>query len=701
MGRRKEGFTVIELLVIAPIVILTIGAFVTVIVAMTGEVLAARSANTTLYNVQDALNRIEQDIKLSSSFLATSGSTSNNNFALTTGQGFDDATSIFQNASVSNGTMLILNSIATTANPIATSSAYVYAIDPLNACGTANVIQNKPQSMNIVYFVKSGTLWRRTIMQSNYNNTSTGWCNSPWQIPSCTPGYTATFCKTQDIQLVTGLGTTGFTVQYFNGASASIENATANNSGTSDANRAAALLSATTASVAITSTQTVAGRTVSQSANMRASRLDINASALVVPTAAATPSTPVVSATTTAPVTAKFSWPQISGASYYTIDYSTNGGTSWTNGFTNQNTTTYSYTGTHNQTVQVRVSATSTDGTNTYTSTYGTASVTIPLWANLVYQNNWADYQTSSWATGAYTKTSAGLVVLKGLIKNGASGTTIGTLPVGYRPAQNLVFASVSQSANARIDILTNGNVLLVAGSVDVSLESIRFMPSGTTFTNVAPPFSNSWANYSDVNYVITPQYNQDSTTRINLQGMIAGGTVTDGTAMFSMPAGLRPTLYAHLPANECGNYGFFAVDQNSGGSVQAKGGTNCWYSLHTIYYPASRTSSGSTCTTQWCALTLQNSWAYYGSPFSRPEYTKGSDGMVSLKGLLNAGSTSGDTIIATLPAGYRPAQRELIPIISNGALGRLDILPDGTLRFEIGSSAWFSLDNILFMAEQ
>ena len=42
---KSFGFTVVELLVIAPIVILTIGAFVATIVNMTGEVLASRGAN--------------------------------------------------------------------------------------------------------------------------------------------------------------------------------------------------------------------------------------------------------------------------------------------------------------------------------------------------------------------------------------------------------------------------------------------------------------------------------------------------------------------------------------------------------------------------------------------------------------------------------------------------------------------------------
>lgn len=63
-----HGFTIVELLVIAPIVILTITAFISVIVNMTGDVLASRSSNLVAYDIQDALSRIEEDVKLSSTF---------------------------------------------------------------------------------------------------------------------------------------------------------------------------------------------------------------------------------------------------------------------------------------------------------------------------------------------------------------------------------------------------------------------------------------------------------------------------------------------------------------------------------------------------------------------------------------------------------------------------------------------------------
>jgi Tfp pilus assembly protein PilE len=692
----QKGFTIVELMIIAPIVILTIGAFVTVIISMTGDVLVSRTANATLYSIQDSLNRIEQDIKLSSGFLATSGVTSNNGFALQTGQGYDDGTATFKNVSAGNGTMLILNEVATTGNPIVATSGYVYAIDPLNACGSAQVIQNKPQSMNVIYFVKSGTLWRRTVMQSNYANTSTNWCSVPWQLPSCSPGYVASFCKTDDIQLVSGLGTTGFNVQYFNGSGATTENTVASDSsgGVTDAARTAALLPATTASVSLSSTQTTAGRDNTQSATLRATRLDINASSLVVPPVVVMPAAPVVTASTNAPTTAIFSWTAINGATSYTIDYSTDGGGTWTNGFSAQNLTSFTYSGAaHNQTVSVRVSA-----SNSLTSGYGTTSVTIPLWATPVLRNNWSDFG-SGFSTAGYTKTSNGLVVMKGLIKGGTVGQPVATLPVGYRPSQNYRFEGVSNSASALIDIYINGDVYFSLGnSAWASLDNIRFMPASTTFTTISP-LSNSWVNYSNISVTITPSYAAVGSERTEVRAMIANGATADGTTMFSLPVGKSPNQYLHQIANLSG--GDATVGITTTGPVVAKTyASSTWLSIHSIFLNSARTS-GLSCTTQWCSLPLQNSWAFYGSIYGIPEYTKTADGMVYLKGLLAGGSTTADSVIAQLPAGYRPAARLLFANQSNNALARTDIENTGNIRFEFGSNAWFSLDSISFMAEQ
>jgi len=256
----SKGFTIVEILIVAPIVILVIGVFVTAVVNMTGDVLATRASNVLSYNIQDALNRIEQDVDSSSGYLAT------NNITLTSPQGYDDSTASFKNVGA-NGTMLILNTYATTSNPL-NSTSIVYTPSP-NLCGSNLVSQNPPVMMNIIYFVKNGTLWRRVVAPSNY---ATIGCSVPWQQPSCAAGTSGgPFCEAQDTRLVDGIVPgTGFSVGYYTSASSTTANSTASDSGQSDSARQAALQSTNTASVTINAASTVAGRNVSQSGTMRA-----------------------------------------------------------------------------------------------------------------------------------------------------------------------------------------------------------------------------------------------------------------------------------------------------------------------------------------------------------------------------------------------------------------------------------------------
>lgn len=61
----KKGFTLIELVVIMPLVILLIGAMVGVIVFLTGSALRSQARVQLQLDVLSALDRIEQDVKLS------------------------------------------------------------------------------------------------------------------------------------------------------------------------------------------------------------------------------------------------------------------------------------------------------------------------------------------------------------------------------------------------------------------------------------------------------------------------------------------------------------------------------------------------------------------------------------------------------------------------------------------------------------
>lgn len=697
-GLDQKGFTLVEMLVVAPIVILAIGAFLTAIIAMTGEVLASRASNNLSYNVQDALNRIEQDVKLSNGFLAT-------NNVMGTNQGYNDDATAFTNIAGATGTSLILNMVATTINPVSANSSYVYLINKPDACATPQ--NNVPFTYNVVYFIKNNpttnlsTLYRRTIMPANYNDTTNTVCVVPWQQPSCSPTYmdsptgqTGTaFCKTKDIVLVEGVIPANFILQYFNGEGTTTVNGPASTAPLAS-DRTIALQSATTVGVSIDAQQTAAGRPIERTATLRVSRLDSNASGVATITTDGAPGSPKVGSTTSEPTNAIFSWPRVSTATGYTFEYQINGG-GWNTGFTNQPTQTFTVTtATHKDVVNARVTAINSAGS----SSYGTASVTIPLWTPLALQNTWANY-SPPYTSAGYTKTAGGLIVLKGLVRTGSG--VIGYLPAGYRPSLPIIFQVSSNQTGARLDVYPDGTILMSTGGSNAwfSLDGVAFMPSSTTFTPVTT-FANSWTNYSPTAWQ-PAGYTLDGAGRVELTGLIAGGGTTSGTVMLTLPVGYRPPEYTHVLNDDGGASAHFSVD--SGGNVINKATGNSYLALQYTFFPASR-GTGTTCTTQWCALpTMQNGWVFYGGGYSTPQYTKASDGLVMLKGLISGGSSNGAQI-TTLPVGFCPAETQLLATTSIDLWSRLDIIrnSDGTCAVlpAAGSTAWIALDNIHYMAE-
>ncbi len=681
-----RGFTLVEMLVVAPIVLLVIGVFIATIVNMTGDVLSTRNANDLAYNIQDALNRIEQDVKLSGGFLST------NNIILTSPQGYNDDATNFHNINATTGTMLILNSYTTTDNPASTTPNILYASGQPNPCDSTLVNKNQPFMMNVVYFVKNNTLWRRTLAQSNYETIG---CSKPWQQPSCALNVVNVFCKTTDIKLVEGVdASTGFTISYYPDATSTTANAIAGDSNQTDIARQAALKLTNTATINITATATIAGRPVSQSGSIRVTSPNDNASqtsiATVIPTILSQPQNKTVLHGESVKISAS------AAGTNPTIQWqqSTNQGTTWTN-ISDATSSTLTISPATNVMDGYQYRAVFTNSSGSATSSAARLTVNSLAWTGLTLQNNWSAFG-GAYNGPNYTKTSDGVVVLKGLIKNSGTptdGQVIATLPVSYRPSAYLVFPSSTYPNNyARIDVNGNGEIIFRAGGSAswLSLDNIRFVPDTGRYARTAiSSFLNGWTNfggsYAPVSYVV------DNSERVDIQGLMNVGTLTDNTTIFNMPTNLAPSLYMHIPAAG-GTFGAFGISNTIPGIV-SKGSGSSWMSTQTMYYPATYKN--------WTNLTLQNSWAAYGGSYSTPQYTKAADRLVTLKGLIKSGTTTAGTIIATLPEGYRPSATVLYTGVSVNAYCRIDIDSSGNIIFQTGSNTWLSLDNITFYADK
>jgi len=103
-----------------------------------------------------------------------------------------------------------------------------------------------------------------------------------------------------------------------------------------------------------------------------------------------------------------------------------------------------------------------------------------------------------------------------------------------------------------------------------------------------------------------------------------------------------------------------------------------------------------------WIIPTLATGWTLFNSGYPTASYRKLPDGTVELKGTIKKSSTpTGGETIFTLPVGYRPMELRIFSTVSNNVLGRIDIAATGAVSFQLGSSAWLSLEGIRYIAEQ
>lgn len=90
----------------------------------------------------------------------------------------------------------------------------------------------------------------------------------------------------------------------------------------------------------------------------------------------------------------------------------------------------------------------------------------------------WTNYG-ETFANAAYRK-DGNRVQLRGLVKAGASGSVIFTLPAGFRPsAQQIYVANCDAATPARVDIRSNGEVIVSQSPTgtlgELSLDGVAF----------------------------------------------------------------------------------------------------------------------------------------------------------------------------------------------------------------------------------
>lgn len=666
------------MLVIAPIALLVITGFIALMVTMVGDAIVSRSQNVMTYDVQSALSAIERDVRLSTEFLVTTST-------LPSPQGKNGATSAFTATSGD----LVLGEIATDKNPIDPTRSFVHYNTP-NSCSSDNAYQNRIFFTTVIYTVRDGSLWRRTYVPAPSGTL----CKTAWQINTCAPGYSssATQCKANDSEILKNVKT--FNVEYFINPEDTV------------ALSPASATDASSIRVTIETEQSSAGRTVNATSAGRSTKLTSKEINLAPPDA------PVVTGSTSG-TDAVFSWPSVPTASSYIIKYNINGG-GWKTATENSTETTFSLPANHGDTISVQVMSRNTTGASSVAS----ASTTIPLWNECGLMNGWVNYHPTgapSHVHCGFTMTKHGVVMLKGLIKDGPAGSsTLFNLPPDYRPSQRLIFNAYTASGNpVRINVDANGDITLgretgdSTSSAYVSLDNIHFIPGKSSYTRTLITPQNGWTNYAGT-YHSSLQSIEDASGRIHVQGLVVPGTVTVGTTIGTIPGGAGTSNRLFTARSQGGGRpnGFVHVGIYSPGNVAARGdAAGTYYSIQLMYHPSTYTS--------WQSFTpavagnpadgqLGNGWVNYSSGWGPPQYTKAPDNIVSLRGLVSGGTTTSGTLIARLPPGYRPKGYLIFYTAQYpNTWSRIDVNSNGYIISNMSNSTWTSLDGISFMAEE
>ena len=101
---------------------------------------------------------------------------------------------------------------------------------------------------------------------------------------------------------------------------------------------------------------------------------------------------------------------------------------------------------------------------------------------------------------------------------------------------------------------------------------------------------------------------------------------------------------------------------------------------------------------TTWQNLPLQNGWNHH-QQYNNVQYSKSFDGVVYLRGSANKGKIANETVIGTLPIGFRPTQTLFIAALNNSySVATLGIYSNGNIVVKKNvDSEWLNFDNVSF----
>jgi len=262
--KSTAGFTLIEIGIIVPILILTILVLFDALFAMIQSSNMERTKINMSYDRQIAITNIESDVVLSSTFLPVLDPSSMNDVYKPTTNG--NKWSYL--GSGASKRVLILKTYSTTKNPLDSSRRPVFIGNPLDElCNATNIYFNDVLQYNVIFFVENNNLYRRRIVDA-----ATQTCEPQYQKQSCPSvvdlgAAQHSSCKADDELLARDVS--NFTVAYY---------ASKSDTAPIDVYATGAdpnlVTTAVDAEISVTITKKTSGKTMTDTSKLRLSKLN-------------------------------------------------------------------------------------------------------------------------------------------------------------------------------------------------------------------------------------------------------------------------------------------------------------------------------------------------------------------------------------------------------------------------------------------
>ncbi len=288
--------------------------------------------------------------------------------------------------------------------------------------------------------------------------------------------------------------------------------------------------------------------------------------------------------------------------------------------------------------------------------------------------------------TPAAAVDSAGVVHLRGGL-HGKAGISLSpfSMPLAYRPNKIIyVPVDLSNGRPGRLDIRPDGFVVVHAPPGEdaryfVSLEGVSYPRSGAPLQYNALALINGWHAYD--NTTRTPSGAIDANNIVHLKGAIHQSLGANSPRPFVLPPALRPDKIIFVPI-DCinGKPGRLMIKPDGTVTERAAGdfiNAQLFTSLEGVSYPKSAAPL------QFKAFALINGWKTYNGATRAPSGALDSEGIVHLQGTMYE-PTGNSALPFALPPALRPNGNIYVRVtMLNGATGRLDIHPDGSVGLQ------------------